>query len=68
MTEAEKRLAAIEQIMSDIEELDRGTDGKFRQAEDREAFDIAARIERMMIQKVNSAENVSRGTSNGDAA
>lgn len=52
MTDAEKTLARIEQIVADIESVDRSTGGKFRQAEDREAFDIIARIQRKMAQKV----------------
>lgn len=44
-------LSRIEAIMADIERIDRESGGQFRQAEDREAFDIAARIERKMAQQ-----------------
>lgn len=58
-------LSRIEAIMADIERIDRESCGRFRQAEDREAFDIAARIERRMAQKFERdcvADGVSRGT------
>lgn len=42
-------LARIETILAEIEQLDRETGGAFRQADDREAHDIAARIERKML-------------------
>lgn len=51
--------------MTDIERIDRESGGQFRQAEDREAFDIIARIERKMAQKFKSdcaGDGVSRGT------
>jgi hypothetical protein len=48
---AEQSLAVIEALLAEIEALDRATGGQFRQAEDREAFDIAARIERKMLQQ-----------------
>jgi hypothetical protein len=51
-----KNLDEIDAILSDIERLDAMTGGQFRQAEDREAFDIAARIERKMRQRVKSAK------------
>lgn len=44
------RLDRIEALLAEIEAADAATDGAFRQAEDREAFDIAARIERRMRQ------------------
>jgi hypothetical protein len=47
---ASDHLSRIEAIMADIERIDRESGGRFRQAEDREAFDIAARIERKMAQ------------------
>ncbi len=47
-------LSRIEAIMADIERSDRETGGQFRQAEDREAFDVASRIERKMAQKFKS--------------
>lgn len=48
MTKADKALARIEAILSEIEALDAASGGAFRQASDREAFDTAARIERRM--------------------
>ena len=42
------QLSRIEAILADIEHLDRESGGKFRQPSDREAFDIASRIERKM--------------------
>ncbi len=44
-------LYEIEEILSTIEELDRASDGQFRQASDREAFDLVCRIERKMLQQ-----------------
>lgn len=44
-------LTQIERILDEIEALDRATNGRFRQAEDREAFDLASRIERQMRQR-----------------
>lgn len=44
----------IEAILAEIEALDAATKGRFRQASDREAFDIAARIERKMAQNQGS--------------
>lgn len=52
---AEQHLTQIETILAEIERLDRATKGQFRQAEDREAFDIASRIERQVQQKGNAA-------------
>lgn len=49
-----KPLDEIEAILAEIERLDAESGGQFRQAEDREAFDLAARIERKMAQGVNS--------------
>lgn len=46
-----KALDEIEAILSEIEKMDAQSGGRFRQAEDREAYDIAARIERKMQQK-----------------
>ncbi len=43
-------LDRIEAILAEIEKLDQETKGQFRQAEDKEAFDVAARIERKMRQ------------------
>ena len=39
-------LRRIEAIVTEIEELDRATNGAFRQYEDREARDLISRIER----------------------
>lgn len=47
----DKALSRIEQILAEIEQLDAATGGQFRQIEDREVSDIAARIERKMKQK-----------------
>lgn len=52
---AAQHLTEIEKILAEIERLDRATNGRFRQAEDREAFDIACRIERQVQQKGNAA-------------
>lgn len=46
-----KSLDEIETLLAEIEQLDKATQGQFRQVEDREAFDIACRIERKMLQK-----------------
>jgi hypothetical protein len=48
MSEADLALARIDAILSEIERLDRETKGQFRQASDREAYDLARRIERKM--------------------
>ena len=55
MTEAEIALGRIEEIVSDIQRLDAETKGKFRQASDRESFDLVCSIERKMQQKVEAA-------------
>lgn len=44
----ELALSRIEVILAEIETADRASAGQFRESEDREAFDIAARIERKM--------------------
>jgi len=44
----ELALNSIEAIVSEIEKLDASTGGRFREAEDQEAFYIASRIERKM--------------------
>lgn len=44
-------LRRIEVILADIERLDAESGGQFRQSDDREAFDIASRIERLMRRK-----------------
>jgi hypothetical protein len=46
-----KNLDEIEAILADIEMIDAQTKGQFRQVEDREAFDVAAKIERKMRQR-----------------
>jgi hypothetical protein len=43
-------LSRIEQIVAEIEALDAASKGQFRQASDREAYDIACQIERRMQQ------------------
>lgn len=43
-------LDRIERLLAEIEEFDAATKGLFRQASDREAYDIASRIERKMRQ------------------
>jgi len=48
MTAAELALARIEAILSDVEALERETGGIYRQPSDREALEIADRIERRM--------------------
>lgn len=45
------RLRRIEAILSEIEQLDRESGGAFRQIEDREAHDVAARIQRTMARQ-----------------
>jgi hypothetical protein len=45
-------LDSIETILAEIERLDADTGGQFRQSSDREALNIAARIERKMRRKV----------------
>lgn len=47
---ASDSLSRIEAIVAEIERLDRESRGQFREAQDREAFDLAARIERNMLQ------------------
>ena len=57
MTDAQlaSHLTQIETILDEIERLDRATNGRFRQAEDREAFDLASRIERQMRHRGDAA-------------
>lgn len=52
------QLRRIEAILADIEKLDAESGGQFRQAEDREAFDVACRIERRMRGKIKAKEPV----------
>lgn len=56
MTDAAQAMARIEAIVAEIERLDAASGGKFRQSEDREAHDIAARIERKMSQQIKPGE------------
>lgn len=49
-------LSRIEAILDEIERLDRESGGAFRQAEDREAFDVASRIQRKMARNQRAAE------------
>lgn len=42
-------LSRIEAILNEIDQLDADSNGQFRQASDREANQIAARIERKML-------------------
>jgi hypothetical protein len=49
MSTADLPLRRIEAILAEIERLDAETGGQFREEYDREAFDIAARIERKML-------------------
>lgn len=49
MSIADLALRRIEAILVEIERLDAESGGQFREEGDREAFDIAARIERMML-------------------
>ena len=46
---ADLALARIEAILGEIEQLEFESNGQFRQASDREANQIAARIERKML-------------------
>jgi hypothetical protein len=55
MSAADLALRRIEAILAEIEHLEAETGGKFREEGDREAFDIAARIERMMLRNRLSA-------------
>jgi FtsZ-binding cell division protein ZapB len=48
-----KALDRIEVLLAEIEELDRASNGQFRQSEDREAHDIAARTLRQMRKHQN---------------
>ena len=48
MITADLALRRIEAILAEIETLDAESGGQFREEGDRETFDIAARIERMM--------------------
>jgi len=41
----------IEAMLAEIERLDAESGGRYRQASDREAYDIACRIERKMLAK-----------------
>ena len=52
------RLSNIEAIIAEIERLDAASKGRFRQPEDREAFDIVSRIERKMPQNKGKTEHV----------
>lgn len=47
----ERKLDQIDAILREIERLDAVLGGQFRQEEDREAFYVAARIERTMRRK-----------------
>ena len=49
MSTADMALSRIEAILAELERVDAESGGKFREEGDREAFDIAARIERMML-------------------
>ena len=51
----ELALTRIEAILAEIERLDRESKGRFRQASDREAFDLVCSIERKMQQKQAAA-------------
>ena len=57
--QADMALIRIEAILAELERVDAESGGKFREEGDREAFDIAARIERMMLrnQPSESAEH-----------
>jgi hypothetical protein len=66
---ASDHLSRIEAIMAEIERLDRASNGQFREPDDREAFDIAARLERKMAQSFKQEcerEGVSRETGERD--
>jgi hypothetical protein len=49
MSTADLALRRIEAILAEIERLDAELGGQFREEGDREAFDVAARIERKML-------------------
>lgn len=53
MNDAWKR---IEATLTEIEEIDRLTGGQFRQPEDRETYDIIARIARKLAQRAAQPE------------
>lgn len=55
MSAAELALMRIENILGEIEHLDAATNGQFREATDREAFDVASRIERQMLASEKSS-------------
>jgi hypothetical protein len=57
MSTADLALRRIEAILAEIETLDAESGGQFREEGDREAFDTAARIERMM-QRNQPSESV----------
>ena len=56
MTPAELALARIEVIIEDIARLQSEIGAPMNQPSDREAFDIAARIDRKMLVKKQAAE------------
>ena len=49
-------LTNLEAITAEIERFDAASGGRFRQADDREAHDIVARIERKLCQCVKNAD------------
>ena len=56
MKPAEQIMSCVEAIVTEIEILDAATAGHFRQIEDREAYDIIARIERRLAQQQEPVE------------
>lgn len=63
---AELALARIEAILAELERLDAASGGLFRQANDREAHDLAARILRRMV--ANEGKNAPQKTEKRDHA
>jgi hypothetical protein len=56
----EQKLLIIENITALIVEFDKASGGQFRQAEDREAYDIISRIERRMMERLSKAVDTPR--------
>lgn len=56
MSAVDLALSRIEAILAEIERLDAESSGKFREEYDRDAFDTAARIERMMLRNQPSEQ------------
>jgi hypothetical protein len=61
-TPAELALDRIEAILAEIEQLDAASGGRFRQASDRESFDVVCRIERKMQQNMGNGDGPRKET------